>query len=87
MEKDLLLHLLYEALILMRARSSNEKDKINFELCNILHNIPLQLIAGESYKEIYKKLLHHAKGDFIEKWLKMAQENFFKMHLEYQISN
>lgn len=86
MEKDLLLYLLYNALILIRSRSS-EKDSINFEISNILHNVPLQLISGESDKEIYKKLLHNAKGEFIEKWLKMVQDEFFKTHPEYQISN
>jgi len=86
MEKDLLLYFLYNALILIRSRSS-DKDTINFEISNILHNVPLQLIAGESDKEIYKKLLHSAKGEFIEKWVKMVQEEFFKKHPEHQISN
>ena len=87
MEKDLLLYLLYKALILIRAQSYKEKDKINFELCNILHNVPLQLIAGESNQEIYKKLLHYANGEFIEEWLKMEHEEFFRMHPEYKFSN
>ena len=84
MEKDLLLYVLYNALLLIRARSS-DTDSINFDISNLLHNVPLQWMAGESDKEIYQKLLLNAKGAFIEQWLKMVQEGFLKKHPEYQI--
>ena len=85
MEKDLLLYLMYKAFIVMRSRSSaSKKDNITFELCNIMHNVPLQLIARESDQEVYKKLLQHANGDFIEKWLQLVQEEFLDVHPGYK---
>jgi len=85
MEKNLLLYIIYEALLLIRSRSSSNSDDISFELANLLHNVPLQLMAGESNEDVYKKFLHHAKGEFMERWIKMVQDKFANMHPEYKI--
>jgi hypothetical protein len=57
MENKFLLYLLYIALIDIRALSYENKDNFTFGLCNLLHNIPLQLTSNDSAKSAYDDLL------------------------------
>ena len=87
MERKFLLYLLYIALIDIRERSYEKKDSYTFGLCDLLHNIPLQLIDEEGAKEAYEYLLNNVKELGIENWIETRKEEFFSRFPEHKNSN
>ena len=77
MERKFLLYLLYITLVDLRERSYEKKDSYAFGLCDLLHNIPLQLMTDEDAKEAYEYLLNNAKESGFENWIEIRKGEFF----------
>ena len=80
------MYLLYTALIDIRERSY-EKDNYTFGLCDLLHNIPLQLTTDEAAKNAYDYLCDNVKELELEKWMETRKEEFYLQFPEYKFSN
>jgi hypothetical protein len=87
MEKNFLFYLLYIALVDIRERSFEKKDSYTFGLCDLLHNIPLQLTSEANVKDAYEYLLDNAKELGMEKWMETRKEEFYSRFPEYKNSN
>lgn len=87
MEAKFLLYLLYATLIGIRERSYENKDTVTFNLCDLLHNVPLQLNSEEGAKEAYSDLLNNVKSLGLEKWMKVRQTEFYDRFPEFRNSN
>ena len=84
MEKKFLLHLLYIALIDIRARSYEQNDGKTFWLCDLLHKIPLQLTSEEGVLEAYDNLSESVKTLGMEHWLDTRKEEFYDQYPQYK---
>jgi len=84
MEEKFLLHLLYIALIDIRARSYEKNDRSTFWLCDLLHKVPLQLASEEGTRKAYNSLCEHIKALGIEHWLETRKEEFYDRYPEYK---
>jgi len=84
MERKFLLYLLYITLVDIRERSYEKKDSYTFGLCDLLHNIPLQLITEDGAKEAYEYLLSNVKEVEIENWLENRKEEFYSRFPEHK---
>jgi hypothetical protein len=87
MEKKFLLYLLYAALIEIRERSYERKDNVSYWLCDLLHNIPLQLLSNEDTKDTYTYLLDNINELGVQKWFDNRKDEFENRFPEYKISN
>jgi len=87
MEIKFLLYLLYISLIDIRERSYENKDHTTFGLCDLLHNIPLQLTSEEGSKEAYKDLLENVKSLGLKKWMDTRLTEFYNRFPEFQTPN
>ena len=87
METKFLLYLLYATLIGIRERSLENKDDVTFALCDLLHNVPLQLTSEGGTKEAYNYLLSSVKSLGLEKWMEIRQTEFYSRFPEFKISN
>jgi hypothetical protein len=69
---EYLYRVLHSALIIMRAEGLEIGNKKIYHLCNLLHNVPLQLLSAES-EDDHSKLLFELKTRSEElglgKWL------------------
>jgi hypothetical protein len=84
MEEKFLLHLLYIALIDIRARSYEQNDRKIFWLCDLLHEVPLQLASEEGTRKAYNSLSEKVKALGIEHWLETRKEEFYDQYPEYK---
>jgi len=84
MEKRFLLHLLYIALIDIRARSYEQNDRKTFWLCDLLHKVPLQLATEEDIREAYNNLSEKVKTLGIEHWLDNRKEEFYDQYPQFK---
>jgi hypothetical protein len=87
MEKDFLLYLLYATLIGIRERSYESKDELTFRLCNLVHNIPLQLRSEENAIIAYNKLCEDVKYLAMDNWLNIRKEEFYSMYPNHKDDN
>lgn len=87
METKFLLYLLYISLIDIRERSYESKDDITFGLCDLLHNIPLQLTSEEGAKDAYNYLVSNVESLGLEKWMNTRLTEFYNRFPEFKISN
>ena len=85
MEKHFLQYLLYTALIDIRERSYENKDKKSFYLADLLHNIPLHLNDDEDIQDAYKRLLENVQSLGLGQWLDTRKKEFFESYPEYNI--
>ena len=72
MEKKILFHVMYSAFVQLRAEAYERNDKFAFRVCDLLHNVPLKLLAAENeedYKIIYSELLHYINHNGMKPWL------------------
>ncbi len=83
MEKQFLLYLLYIALIDIRERSYEQKDKNTFWLCDLLHNIPLQLSSEEGIQNAYTNLSEDVQALGIDGWLETRKKEFYDRYPQY----
>ncbi len=77
MEERFLQYLLYTVLIDVRARTSENGDNVSFNLCNLLHNVPISLANGTNAKEVYQVFLEKIELEGLQDWIKVRQEEFY----------
>ena len=87
MEKDFLLYLIYSAFIEIRIHAYENNDEKSIELCNLLHTVPLILIAEETGKEAYVKLLGKVENMAMDGWLNMRKDEFYQRYPQYKKNN
>lgn len=83
MEKQFLLYLLYIALIDIRERSYEQKDKTTFWLSDLLHTIPLRLTSEEDIQNAYTSLSENMEVLGIDGWLETRKKEFYDRYPEY----
>lgn len=76
MEKEFLLYLMYITFVEMREHAHKINDKIFFWLCDLLHNVPLNMGSEESVQSTYNRLVENAKTLGMQKWLEKRKEEF-----------
>jgi len=84
MEKRFLLHLLYIALIDIRARSCENGDNVTFGLCDLLHNTPPMLSTDDDVLVAYNRLLEKVEARGLSHWLQTRREEFYQRYPEYK---
>lgn len=65
MEEKYLFNALYDALLEFREDAVLRNDMRTFHICDLLHNLPLQLLnrkSTEERKELYEELSEHANS-------------------------
>jgi hypothetical protein len=84
MEKKFLLYLLYITLVEIRERSYEKNDERTYWLCDLLHNIPLQLNSDEDINDAYERLSDKVDHLGIQDWLKARKQEFYERYPEYK---
>jgi hypothetical protein len=72
-DKELIMKLLYQALIEIREEAHSKGDKKIFLLSDLLHNIPLKLtraVESEDYRVILDYIKVRAESRDMDSWLK-----------------
>ena len=87
MEKKFLHYLLYAALIDLRYRANENNDKASFWLCDLLHNIPLNLNTDEDIERAYIRLCEKIEFGGKQDWLNIRKEEFYNRYPEYKMSS
>ena len=70
-ERELLLRLVYRALIDIRMASADGDARTSWRIANLLHNIPLAMIRGEGRK-VLDELTGKAEGLGMSSWMHVA---------------
>lgn len=81
-EKEYLYNLLYSALVQIRADAHERKDKKNFRICDLLHNVPLKLLKAtdtHDYKKIFEELNSYVDSSGMRPWLDSEIKEIDKM--------
>lgn len=87
MEKEFLLYLLYAELIGLRENSVQNGNNALFTLCQLIHNIPLQLKSEEGAIEAYDKLARDVEHYGMQEWLENRRREFFSRNPQYKTEN
>jgi hypothetical protein len=83
MEKKFLAYLLYVTLLEMREWGYENKNSRIYHLCDLLHNVPGQLLSEQEAKEGFQYILERVNDLNIPEWLTVRKEEFISRFPEY----
>jgi len=82
-EKKFIAYLLYATLLEIRENAYKSQNKRLFELTNLLHKVPLNMLNDDSSKDCYKEILDNVKDKQIDEWFELREQEFFERFPEY----